>query len=87
MNSFVYNEQIKREKWLIPQIVYLTPQIHAWAVMLTPNFPALFRALVFVFVKSHIAIVMAPNLKKLLANQISSMIMLVQCSENAIDQF
>ena len=45
MNAFVYNVQVKREKWLTPQIVYLTPQIHAWAVMLTPNFPALYWAL------------------------------------------
>ena len=40
--QIVYNVQIKREKWLTPQIVYLNPQIHAWAA---PNFPALFRAL------------------------------------------
>ena len=40
MNAFVYNVQIKREKWLTPQIVYLTPQIHAWAVMLTPQLPS-----------------------------------------------
>ena len=33
MNAFVYNVQIKREKWL-------TPQIHAWAVMLTLQLPS-----------------------------------------------
>ena len=37
MNAFVYNVQIKKGKWLTPKIVYLTTQIHAWAVMLTPS--------------------------------------------------
>ena len=40
MNAFVYNVQIKRGKWLTPQIVYLTPQIHTWVVMLTPQLPS-----------------------------------------------
>ena len=46
MNAFVYNVQIKREKWLTPKIVYLTTQIHAWVVMLTPQLPSVISSAV-----------------------------------------